>query len=72
MTSLFMALFRFDLNEAAKCVDMPHTLLASLSHTGTKYKVEIKFGLTYEKSFTCEWQQEMSKLGKNSRLMSGS
>ena len=37
------------MNEAAKCFNMPHTLLSSLSRTLTKYKMATTFGLTYEK-----------------------
>ena len=40
MTPLPMISLHFDLNEAAKCVDTPPTLLASLSHnlTDTKWR----------------------------------
>ena len=36
MTSFSMKSFHFDLNEAAKCLDMPLILLASLSLTRKK------------------------------------
>ena len=45
MTSFSMKSIHFDLNEAAKCVDMPLTSLASLSRTRTKYKMATTFGL---------------------------
>ena len=71
MTSFFKTSLHFDLNEATKCVDMPLTFLASLSRTRKKYKMVTTFGLTYDNSFTCYWQLEMSQLGKNLRLMLG-
>ena len=48
MTSYAMMSVHFDLKEAAKCFDMPLTLLAFLSSTRTKYKMVTTFGLPYE------------------------
>ena len=52
MTSFCMISLHVDLNEAAKCVDISTTHIASLliapSHTRTKYKMATILGPTYE------------------------
>ena len=64
MTSLSMTALRFDLNEAAKRVDMLLTLLASLSCTRTKYKMATTFGLAYENSLRIYDTWRCHNLGK--------
>ena len=50
MTSFCMTSLHVDLNEAAKCVDMPLTLLAWLSHIRALVQMQMvtTFDLTYE------------------------
>ena len=59
-----MTQLHFDMNEAAKYIDMPIKPLTTISHTCTKYKIVTILSLTFEKYSMFLRQLKMSEMGK--------